>query len=278
MAMARTCRSPSSVQTAAACANRLSRCALRRSSPGRGKSSPRKSNATHGAGIGTRIIRPNRSRHYCLKSKRCFVRTISLLQGEWNERLRRRRPRPRNGLVGLPHGGHYHYSRANVWDSGIRPLSAGRLRSQSSHRQRYSDSTDRAACEGRTAESRDPRTGCARHRALAADYQRHTNTAVPTARGDTGADDGRAKQRTHRNDLHSVGRARNTTSRDDASGDYPLTLFPEQQDWSSLVPIKPIAVDPLRRGYYRCAVIDPPWNETGGGRIKRGADRHYQLL
>jgi len=57
-----------------------------------------------------------------------------------------------------------------------------------------------------------------------------------------------------------------------------LTLFPEQQDWSSLVPIKPIAVDPLRRGYYRCAVIDPPWNETGGGRIKRGADRHYQLL
>jgi len=23
---------------------------------------------------------------------------------------------------------------------------------------------------------------------------------------------------------------------------------------------------------------DPPWNETGGGKIKRGADRHYNLL
>ena len=25
-------------------------------------------------------------------------------------------------------------------------------------------------------------------------------------------------------------------------------------------------------------VIDPPWKETGGGKIKRGADRHYKLL
>ena len=25
-------------------------------------------------------------------------------------------------------------------------------------------------------------------------------------------------------------------------------------------------------------VIDPPWNETGGGKIKRGADRHYALM
>jgi len=25
-------------------------------------------------------------------------------------------------------------------------------------------------------------------------------------------------------------------------------------------------------------VIDPPWPERGGGRIKRGADRHYSLL
>ncbi len=24
--------------------------------------------------------------------------------------------------------------------------------------------------------------------------------------------------------------------------------------------------------------IDPPWNEQGGGRIKRGADRHYPLI
>jgi N6-adenosine-specific RNA methylase IME4 len=29
---------------------------------------------------------------------------------------------------------------------------------------------------------------------------------------------------------------------------------------------------------YQCIVIDPPWNETGGGKIKRGADRHYPLL
>ena len=25
-------------------------------------------------------------------------------------------------------------------------------------------------------------------------------------------------------------------------------------------------------------LMDPPWNETGGGRIKRGADRHYGLV
>lgn len=32
-------------------------------------------------------------------------------------------------------------------------------------------------------------------------------------------------------------------------------------------------------GYrWRTAVVDPPWNEHGGGRIKRGADRHYGLL
>ena len=29
---------------------------------------------------------------------------------------------------------------------------------------------------------------------------------------------------------------------------------------------------------YRTILIDPPWNESGGGRIKRGADRHYSLL
>jgi N6-adenosine-specific RNA methylase IME4 len=29
---------------------------------------------------------------------------------------------------------------------------------------------------------------------------------------------------------------------------------------------------------YRTILADPPWNETGGGRIKRGADRHYPLL
>lgn len=29
---------------------------------------------------------------------------------------------------------------------------------------------------------------------------------------------------------------------------------------------------------FRCIVADPPWNETGGGRVKRGADRHYPLM
>lgn len=29
---------------------------------------------------------------------------------------------------------------------------------------------------------------------------------------------------------------------------------------------------------YRTILIDPPWNERGGGKIKRGADKHYSLL
>ena len=29
---------------------------------------------------------------------------------------------------------------------------------------------------------------------------------------------------------------------------------------------------------YRCILMDPPWMERGGGKIKRGADRHYPLL
>lgn len=29
---------------------------------------------------------------------------------------------------------------------------------------------------------------------------------------------------------------------------------------------------------YRCNLADPPWRERGGGKIKRGADRHYPLL
>lgn len=29
---------------------------------------------------------------------------------------------------------------------------------------------------------------------------------------------------------------------------------------------------------YKCLVADPPWEERGGGKSKRGADRHYQLL
>lgn len=29
---------------------------------------------------------------------------------------------------------------------------------------------------------------------------------------------------------------------------------------------------------YKTILADPPWAEQGGGRIKRGADRHYQLM
>ena len=29
---------------------------------------------------------------------------------------------------------------------------------------------------------------------------------------------------------------------------------------------------------YRTILIDPPWNQKGGGKIKRGADRHYNLM
>jgi N6-adenosine-specific RNA methylase IME4 len=29
---------------------------------------------------------------------------------------------------------------------------------------------------------------------------------------------------------------------------------------------------------YRTIVADPPWNECGGGKIKRGADRHYPVM
>jgi N6-adenosine-specific RNA methylase IME4 len=29
---------------------------------------------------------------------------------------------------------------------------------------------------------------------------------------------------------------------------------------------------------YRCVMADPPWFESGGGRVKRGADRHYALM
>jgi N6-adenosine-specific RNA methylase IME4 len=35
---------------------------------------------------------------------------------------------------------------------------------------------------------------------------------------------------------------------------------------------------PLRAGHYRTIYADPPWNEQGGGKIKRGADRHYPLM
>jgi N6-adenosine-specific RNA methylase IME4 len=31
-------------------------------------------------------------------------------------------------------------------------------------------------------------------------------------------------------------------------------------------------------GLFKTIVIDPPWPEYGGGKIKRGADRHYNLM
>lgn len=31
-------------------------------------------------------------------------------------------------------------------------------------------------------------------------------------------------------------------------------------------------------GAYPVIVMDPPWPETGGGKIKRGADRHYDVI
>ena len=29
---------------------------------------------------------------------------------------------------------------------------------------------------------------------------------------------------------------------------------------------------------YKTILLDPPWNEQGGGKIKRGADKHYSLM
>lgn len=34
----------------------------------------------------------------------------------------------------------------------------------------------------------------------------------------------------------------------------------------------------MSKTLYRTILIDPPWPQHGGGRIKRGADRHYGLL
>ncbi len=29
---------------------------------------------------------------------------------------------------------------------------------------------------------------------------------------------------------------------------------------------------------WKCILMDPPWSEKGGGKIKRGADRHYPVM
>jgi len=38
------------------------------------------------------------------------------------------------------------------------------------------------------------------------------------------------------------------------------------------------APDMSSQGTYSCLLADPPWHESGGGKCKRGADRHYPLL
>lgn len=35
---------------------------------------------------------------------------------------------------------------------------------------------------------------------------------------------------------------------------------------------------PALAGCYRTILADPPWNERGAGKVKRGADRHYPLM
>lgn len=37
-------------------------------------------------------------------------------------------------------------------------------------------------------------------------------------------------------------------------------------------------VSRLTKRRFQTVLADPPWNETGGGKVKRGADRHYPLL
>ena len=34
----------------------------------------------------------------------------------------------------------------------------------------------------------------------------------------------------------------------------------------------------LKMKKYNTIYADPPWHEQGGGKIKRGADRHYSLM
>lgn len=37
-------------------------------------------------------------------------------------------------------------------------------------------------------------------------------------------------------------------------------------------------IEALPQEHYRTIYIDPPWPERDGGKIKRGADRHYRLM
>jgi len=39
-----------------------------------------------------------------------------------------------------------------------------------------------------------------------------------------------------------------------------------------------VSIVPVNTEPYRSVLMDPPWQERGGGKIKRGADRHYPLM
>jgi len=43
-------------------------------------------------------------------------------------------------------------------------------------------------------------------------------------------------------------------------------------------PPKVMSLGEIPESGYRAIMMDPPWTEVGGGRIKRGADRHYPLM
>jgi len=47
---------------------------------------------------------------------------------------------------------------------------------------------------------------------------------------------------------------------------------------TTLFEMAPVIARPPQAGLYRVLYADPPWLERGGGKIKRGADRHYPLM
>jgi len=51
-------------------------------------------------------------------------------------------------------------------------------------------------------------------------------------------------------------------------GEYPNVTWPPPREKVTLVPLPS----------FNTIVIDPPWMERGGGKIKRGADKHYSLM
>lgn len=56
------------------------------------------------------------------------------------------------------------------------------------------------------------------------------------------------------------------------------TKLLEQLKGSSKLTMKSKGIRKMRDGFFKTILIDPPWPERGGGRIKRGADKHYKLL